>query len=228
MLRYKEGMERRVAAVCIFVGFLGLLSAALGVAAEAKRIKGSEVQTTSSSECLYPRSPALGLGLGAALALTIAQITINVATGCLCCRRGPRHQTNPNWTLALICFLVSWFTYVIAFLLLLTGAALNDQHGEESAYFGNYNCYVVKPGVFGGAAMLSIASVVLGVVYYVAIAPTKNNIMNNNNINHPMPNSNPNQNPTADGIAMGHPQFPPVPQNPVFVHEDTYMRRQFT
>ena len=47
---------------------------------------------------------------------------------------------------------LSRFTFVIAFLLLLTGAALNDQHGDESAYF-NYYCYVVKPGVFAGGAM---------------------------------------------------------------------------
>ncbi|RVW41696.1 hypothetical protein CK203_024354 [Vitis vinifera] len=32
-------MERRSLVLCTFVGFLGLLSAALGFAAEAKRIK---------------------------------------------------------------------------------------------------------------------------------------------------------------------------------------------
>lgn len=32
-------MERKVIVVCIVVGFLGLLAAALGFAAEAKRIK---------------------------------------------------------------------------------------------------------------------------------------------------------------------------------------------
>ncbi|KAL8050636.1 hypothetical protein ABFX02_06G093700 [Erythranthe guttata] len=209
-------MERKVIVVCCVVGFLGLLSAATGFAAEAKRIKGSQVEFPSPSECIYPRSPALVLGLTAAVALMIAQIIINVATGCICCRKGP-HQSNSNWTLALICFVVSWFTFVIAFLLLLTGAALNDQHGEENLYFGSYNCYVVKPGVFAGAAVLSFASVFLGIIYYITLHSTKNR---NDSWGPSVP-------PSQGGIAMAQPQFPP-PRDPLFVHEDTYMRRQFT
>ncbi|KAJ0013609.1 hypothetical protein Pint_21477 [Pistacia integerrima] len=111
-----------------------------------------------------------------------------------------------------------WFTFVIAFLLLLTGAALNDQHGEESMYFGSYYCYVVKPGVFAGGAVLSLASVALGILYYLTLNSVKNN---NSNL---WGNSS---GPHEGGIAMGQPQFPPpASQDPVFVHEDTYMRRQ--
>ncbi|KAL2556433.1 hypothetical protein Fot_01256 [Forsythia ovata] len=207
-------MERKVIIVCSVVGFLGLLSAATGFAAEAKRIKGSQVQFPSPTECVYPRSPALGLGLTAAVALMIAQIVINIATGCICCRKGP-HQSNSNWTLALICFVVSWFTFVIAFLLLLTGAALNGQHGEENLYFGNYYCYVMKPGVFAGASVLSLASIFLGIVYYLTLTSAKNG-------------SDPWRGPGQGGIAMAQPQIPPQnAEDPVFVHQDTYMRRQF-
>lgn len=209
-------MERKAIVVCSVVGFLGLLCAATGFAAEATRIKGSQVQFPSPDVCVYPRSPALVLGLTAAVALMNAQIIINVATGCICCRRGP-HQANANWKLALVCFIVSWFTFVVAFLLLLTGAALNDQHGEENMYFSYYYCYVVKPGVFAGAAVLSLASVALGLIYYVTLTSTKN-------INDSWGGQ------AEGGIAMGHPQFPPHQQNdqqpPVFVHEDTYLRRQ--
>ncbi|KAG8381649.1 hypothetical protein BUALT_Bualt06G0143500 [Buddleja alternifolia] len=211
-------MERKVIIVCCVVGFLGLLSAATGFAAEATRIKSNQVNYPSPEECIYPRSPALVLGLTAAFALMIAQIIINTATGCICCKNGP-HQLNSNWTLALP--LLVRFTFVIAFLLLLTGAALNEQHGEEeNLYFGNYYCYVVKPGVFGGAAVLSLASVVLGIFYYLTLNSKKNT---NDSWGSSVP-------PTQGGIAMGQPQFPP-PQNaqdPVFVHEDTYMRRQLT
>ncbi|KAK6118489.1 hypothetical protein DH2020_047756 [Rehmannia glutinosa] len=210
-------MERKVIVVCCVVGFLGILSAATGFVAEAKRIKGDQVELLSPTECIYPRSPALGLGLTAAVSLMIAQIIINIATGCICCRKGP-HQSNSSWTLALICFVASWFSFVIAFLLLLTGAALNEQHGEDNLYFGNYYCYVVKPGVFAGAAVLSLISVILGIIYYLTLTATKNR--SNNTW---APSSVP---PPQGGIAMGQPQFPP--QDPMFVHEDTYMRRQFT
>ncbi|OAY44602.1 uncharacterized protein LOC110620123 [Manihot esculenta] len=211
-------MERKALMLCGLVGFLGLLSAATGFGAEATRIKGSEVQFTSATQCTYPRSPALALGLTSAVALMLAQVIINVATGCICCKRSP-NPSNTNWTIALVCFVTSWFTFVIAFLLLLTGAALNDQHGEESLYFGSYYCYVVKPGVFAGGAVLALASVTLGILYYLTFHSSKS-------VNGPWDNSSAS-NPS--GIAMGQPQIaPPGSQDPVFVHEDTYMRRQFT
>ncbi|XP_044497930.1 uncharacterized protein LOC123220010 [Mangifera indica] len=210
-------MERKVLVVCCFVGFLGLLSAATGFGAEATRIKGSEVHVTGSSQCSYPRSPALGLGLTAVASLLIAQITISVATGCFCCRQSP-DLTQSNWKIALVCFVVSWITFVIAFLLLLTGAALNDQNGEEGLYFGSYYCYVVKPGVFAGGAVLALATVALGILYYLNL-----NSVKNNNSNQWSNTSGPHD----GGIAMGQPQFPPPTcEDPVFVHEDTYMRRQ--
>ncbi|XP_052200217.1 uncharacterized protein LOC127806761 [Diospyros lotus] len=170
-------MERKGLVICSVVAFLGLLSAVLGFAAEAKRIRASQVQFLSSTTCEYPSgsSPAVGLGVAAAMALLLAQIIISVMSGCICCcRRGP-HQSNPNWPVALICFIVSWFTFVVAFLLLLTAAALNDQRGEESMDMSVYYCYVVKPGVFTGAALLALASVGLGIFYYVTLKSTKNN-----------------------------------------------------
>ncbi|KAG7017102.1 hypothetical protein SDJN02_22214, partial [Cucurbita argyrosperma subsp. argyrosperma] len=177
-------MERRVLVVCSVVGLLGILSSVTAFVAEATRIKGSQVQFISTSECAYPRSPAMGLGLTAAISLLIAQLIVNVST----------------------------------FLLLLTGAALNDQHGGGTMYFGNYYyyCYVVKPGVFAGGAVLSFASVLLAIVYYLTLNLAKNN---SPLLGNPVP---------AQDIALGQPQFPPQnTQQPVFVHEDTYARRQY-
>lgn len=169
------------------------------------------MQTTAPGECLYPRSPALGLGLTAAVALMMAQAIINAVAGCICCKKH-LHPSGTNWTVGLISFIFSWVTFIIAFLLLLTGAALNDQRGEQSMYFGNF-CYVVKPGVFSGGAVMSLASVALGIVYYVALSSSKT-----------LQSWDPQQN---QGIAMGHPQIPPQSTQPVFVHEDTYNRQQF-
>ncbi|CAA7406521.1 unnamed protein product [Spirodela intermedia] len=205
-------MERKALVVSVSVGFLGILSAALGFAAEGKRIKASDVQVTTRGECVYPKSLALSLGLGSVIALIIAQAIINSVAGCICCKQRP-HASGTNWTIGLISFIFSWITFIVAFLLLLTGAALNDQRGVERTYFGNY-CYVVKPGVFSGGAVLSLISVSLGVLYYLAIASSKQlEGRGGAQINQ--------------GIAMGNPQIPPQSSQPVFVHEDTYNRQQF-
>ncbi|KAI8565212.1 hypothetical protein RHMOL_Rhmol03G0242600 [Rhododendron molle] len=209
-------MERKDKVVCSVVGFLGLLSAALSFAAEGTKTTVSQVVFTSPTSCIYPSSPALGLGLAAAVTLLLAQIIINVTSGCICCKRGS-YQSNSSWTIAVICFVVSWITFVIAFLMILTSAALNEQGGEENMYFG---CYVVKPGVFAGAAVLSLATVALGIVYYLALESAKIKIGSLVGTA-----AAPNQ----SSIAMGQPQFPPPDtEAPAFVHEDTYMRRQFT
>ncbi|XP_074592541.1 protein MODIFYING WALL LIGNIN-1-like [Curcuma longa] len=200
-------MDRKVVAVCVAVAFLGLLSAALAFAAEATRIQASDVQTEEGL-CIYPKSRALLLGLVSSLALVMAQVTINIVAGCICCKR---HSGPPstNWTIGLISFIASWVSFILAFLLLLTGAALNDQRSQEMMYFGY--CYVVKPGVFAGGAVLSLASIALGIVYYVALSTQNAQICDTQQ----------NQ-----GIAMGNPQFP-AHATPVFVHEDTYNRQQF-
>lgn len=87
-------------------------------------------------------------------------------------------------------------------------------------YFSYYYCYVVKPGVFAGAAVLSLASVVLGLIYYATLTSAKS-------INDSWGGSGAQ---VQGGIAMAQPQFPPQQGSqaaaPVFVHEDTYMRRQ--
>ncbi|RLM54433.1 hypothetical protein C2845_PM10G00560 [Panicum miliaceum] len=153
-------MERKVVAVCAVVGFLGVISAALGFAAEATRVK-----------LLAPDDKIP-----------------EMFTFCRC-------------------------TFIIAFLLLLTGAALNDQRGAENMYFGSF-CYVVKPGVFSGGAVLSLASVALAIVYYVALSSSKS---------PPLTFAAPQN----QGIAMGQPVIPQQSSEPMFVHEDTYNRQQF-
>ncbi|KAF2306641.1 hypothetical protein GH714_020006 [Hevea brasiliensis] len=42
------------------------------------------------------------------------------------------------------------------------------EHGEVSFYFGIYYCYVVKPEVFACSTVSALASVILGILYYLA------------------------------------------------------------
>ncbi|XP_010420426.1 PREDICTED: uncharacterized protein LOC104706007 [Camelina sativa] len=214
-------MERRKVVMCCVLSLLGLLSAVTAFAAEATRIKRSQVkvttETNSIKKCSYPRSPAYDLGFTSALFLMMAQIIVSVSSSCFCCRKGPS-PSRSKWIISLICFVVSWFTFVIAFLVLLTGAALNDEHIEESTdIVSPYFCYIVKPGVFSTGAVLSLVTITLGIVYYLCLGSSKQNVAAT------MTPAN-----QGAGIAMGQAQIPERVEDPVFVHEDTYMRRQFT
>ncbi|KAK4746634.1 hypothetical protein SAY87_025671 [Trapa incisa] len=97
------------------------------------------------------------------------------------------------------------FTSAVAFFLLLTAAAMNERHSEDNSNFKNYYCYIVKPGVFAAGAALSLVSVILGMLYYLIFTSQQE----------------------SDAADSGLPE-PHIQRrrDPVFVHEDTYMRRQ--
>ncbi|KAH7861869.1 hypothetical protein Vadar_031934 [Vaccinium darrowii] len=90
--------------------------------------------------------------------------------------------------------------FLIAFFLILIGAALSvsNQGGEGD------DCSVLQPRVFARAVVLSLASVVLEIVYYLALDSRKSR--NGSCDGTP---ATPNQ----SGIAMSKPQVPP-PQFP--------------
>lgn len=78
--------------------------------------------------------------------------------------------------------------------------------------FGNFSCNFWR--AFTGGAILALANSAFGIVYYMTLTATGKNGGNNGN-------------PTLEGIAIGQPQIPRVNEDPVFVHQDTYNRRQF-
>ncbi|XP_009121409.1 uncharacterized protein LOC103846265 [Brassica rapa] len=211
-------MEKRKVVMCGVLSLLGLLSAVTAFAAEATRIKKSQVKVTTLdgfTRCSYNRSPAYNLGFASAIFLMMAQIIASVGSGCFCCRKGPA-PTRSKWILALVSFIVSWFTFVLAFLVLLTGASLNDEHIQETKTADHYLCYIVKPGVFFIGSIISLFTVGLGIVYYLCLNSVKQNV------------AAATTTPANHGIAMGQAQIPERVEDPVFVLEDTYMRRQFT
>ncbi|KAH0448678.1 hypothetical protein IEQ34_022478 [Dendrobium chrysotoxum] len=83
--------------------------------------------------------------------------------------------------------------------------------GDAKMYLGD-DIYVLKLGVFSGGAFLSLASVSLGIIYYLALQKSKS--------------LQPWAPPHNQGIALGQPHIPPRTKNPVFVHKDTYNRQQ--
>ncbi|MCO5583526.1 hypothetical protein L7F22_037437 [Adiantum nelumboides] len=105
----------------------------------------SDITRLASDECVHSKSPALALGLAAAIALLVAQIISNALGGCICCESGindPSGKTTPI-AVAISCLTLSWVTFSIAFLLLVAGASINDKrdNSDDSLSTG---CYVLN------------------------------------------------------------------------------------
>ncbi|KAG8487180.1 hypothetical protein CXB51_020822 [Gossypium anomalum] len=195
---------------CFVVALLGMISAGAGFAAEVTRVKASQVKLDSFRQCSYPQSPALVFSIISAATILMAQIIINVATGCFCCIR---RTAEPHLTKAFCFYIISWITFIIGMGLLLAGAALNDKHDEVIVKNGGYYCYVIKPGVFATGAVFAAVSSIFGVFYYQTL-----NSKEKGTSNVEIPNQG--------GIVMAQPQFPI--QNSGFVNEDAYNKRQFS
>ncbi|KAK9732481.1 hypothetical protein RND81_04G003000 [Saponaria officinalis] len=212
-------MNTKSVVTCSFVIFFGLLSTLLGFLAEAKRIKVSQVKVESSGVCSYPGSPAYGLGVASAICLLVARLIISHQSGSFCCcrRQTITYTSTLHWTVSVLCCIVSCFTYVVAFFVLSVGAVLNSKYEAQPVYIdsdGTSSCYVVGTGIFAMASVLSLASVTIDILYF----SSEKNVDSRFNST-----TSPNQ----GGIAMGQAQVPPISHDPVFVQEDTYVRRQF-
>ena len=67
-----------------------------------------QVHLDDDNKCIYPKSSATALGTLALLPILLSEIITSVATGCICCcKRGPQ-PTSCNWTVAQVCFVLSW------------------------------------------------------------------------------------------------------------------------
>ncbi|KAL3683971.1 hypothetical protein R1sor_001993 [Riccia sorocarpa] len=203
--------------ICGIVLTLGVISAVLGFVAESKRIKSTDIHIVDG-ECKYPASSALILGVVAALVLLLAQIIISVVGGCICCTPsppGPHHASSAsNRSIAVICLVACWITFLNAFALLMAGASLNNQR-QEYMWFGG-QCNVVKPLVFAGGALLALATVVLGLIFYLASSAAK---------------AAANAARLQPGIALGQPAYglpytaygpPPISQSYPYSHFPQY------
>lgn len=157
---------------CLFLGLLGLIAVSTGIAAEFKHTKAYEVRY-EHGECTLPSSPALALGTTAAIALLLAQLSANAMGGCVCCcTRNVNKVPSRNISIATLCLFLSWITFGFSFFLMAAGSSMNQRQPYKNQWIDN-ECYVVKPGVFAAAAALSLLTVMLDMVFYLAITTKK-------------------------------------------------------
>ncbi|KAL4319662.1 hypothetical protein GQ457_18G010030 [Hibiscus cannabinus] len=190
----------------IIVILLGIISVITGFAAEFTRVKASRVDIDDNGRCWYPSSPALYFGIASAATLSMAKIIINLATDLFCCKaRAAQSHISSNRTQPLCLYFVFTMAYIIGMGLLITGVRLNERRAEYAVVRnGYYYCYVIRPGVFAGGAVMAAISCIVGVIYYRIL------------------NSKGKDAGNEGGIAMAQPQFPV--ENPDFVN----MKRQLS
>ncbi|VAH07757.1 unnamed protein product [Triticum turgidum subsp. durum] len=159
-------MDQKTIIVCSVVGSLGVLSAILGFSAEGTKLTVSDLYV-DGGVCLYPQNPALGLGVCAAIFLIVAQIAFAVVGGCCGCCRSRAIPSESNRIIGVVCAVFSWIMAIIAFSLLVTGAAWNTTGTRDPSPFGL--CYVLKDGIFAGGAVLTLVATALGLTSYVML-----------------------------------------------------------
>ncbi|XP_076886792.1 uncharacterized protein LOC143536755 [Bidens hawaiensis] len=159
-------MRCKTILVGILVATLGIAVAVAGFAAEATRVKRSQLKLVFDGlepECEYPSSPAMGLAIAATMALVLARVIITSATVgcCSCCIPTPNGPIFGR-----VCIVISWITSSIAVILFIAGAKLSSQKDVKTDTDGVYYCYTIKPGVFSAAGIIGLVSVLLGLIYY--------------------------------------------------------------
>nr|XP_043613923.1 uncharacterized protein LOC122585877 [Erigeron canadensis] len=200
-------MESKVVGYCAVAAILGIIAAATGFAAEATKVKASEVYIVFDV-CVYPSSPALALGIVSAVFTIITRIYISVSFGGSgCCR------SDPNSTpISKLLFVLSWVASVVGVALLFTAAGLNNRQGGQVNTYGYIFCYVVKPGIFAAGAILALLSAVFGIAAYITLTPPPQTTTNNP-VAYPMGamNVDPEKNPVPFPPPQQYPpqQYPP-------------------
>ncbi|KAI3815069.1 hypothetical protein L1987_14723 [Smallanthus sonchifolius] len=135
----------------------GLLSAALGFAAEATKLQLDEVKDVYGTGCKYPSNSGR---------TTLVILALVAPFGFVYCP-GIR---SPSSVVQLSRYL-SWVAWLVAMIFYVVGLLMTKNKGDTFEYQDDfqsyYKCNVVKPGIFGAGASFALTSVVLEIVYSV-------------------------------------------------------------
>uniref|UniRef100_A0A0E0DRT7 Uncharacterized protein n=1 Tax=Oryza meridionalis TaxID=40149 RepID=A0A0E0DRT7_9ORYZ len=152
-------MDKTTTIATAVVGSLGLLSAILGFSAEVTKITATDILVGARGECLYPQNPAAELGVCAAVFLLLVQITVSAVGGCCGCCISHSIPSETKRIIGVVCAVISWIAAGIAWFLFGVGAVVNIE-GKRATM---PDCYVVKRGIFAGAAVLALAATAFGI-----------------------------------------------------------------
>lgn len=164
-------------AVCGVVVLLCATAFSCSLAAEFRKVKDKDMKLDGSL-CSLPKSPAFELGVAAIAFLTVAQL-VGTTTAATTMRASntskPGKPAVTRGRAASVALLVlSWVCFALAVVLLATAASMNSGQRYGRGWMDG-DCYVARPGVFGGAAALVVvtALLILGLAFATDPAPPR-------------------------------------------------------
>ncbi|BAF16185.1 uncharacterized protein [Oryza sativa Japonica Group] len=165
-------MASIILVVVVFV--LDALAFVLAIGAEKRRSTATFSEDTSGRQyCVYSSDAATGYGIGALLLLLAGQAVVMVVTRCFCCGRA---LSPGRWrAFSGFCFIVCWFTFVIAELCLLAGSVRNAYHTKYSTLVisGPPRCAMLRKGVFAAGAAFTFLTALFAELHYLFFAKAR-------------------------------------------------------
>ncbi|KAF3321579.1 hypothetical protein FCM35_KLT13795 [Carex littledalei] len=153
---------------CSIVVLFDTAAFSCSLTAEFNRVKVKDMKLDGTL-CSLPRSPAFGLGIAALACMSVAQI-IGTVGGAARLYSDNKFDIRKN-QIALIYLISSWLCYGLAVVMLGTGTSMNSKQPYGKGWMDG-DCYVVKNGVFGGAAAIAIVAGILILAFMSSLPPS--------------------------------------------------------
>ncbi|GLJ09264.1 hypothetical protein SUGI_0105120 [Cryptomeria japonica] len=165
--------------VFILLVVLHLIAFGFAIAAERRRSIGHKVSYPDQlnvTYCTYDSDIATGFGVGAFLFLFLAEGLIMGVTKCMCCGGALTPGGSRAW--AIIYFLSSWLTFLIAEACLIAGAVRNAYHTKyrNMIYADKLSCETLRKGVFATGSAFIIVTMALSLMYYTKFAKARDGV----------------------------------------------------
>ncbi|XP_057477779.1 uncharacterized protein LOC130765386 [Actinidia eriantha] len=155
--------------VHLLVMILSLVAFGFAIAAERRRSIGTlhNDKTSNATYCVYSSDVATGYGVGSFLFLLSSESLVMGVTKCMCFGRPLAPGGNRAW--AIIYFVSSWATFLVAEACLVAGAKKNAYHTKyrDIIYAHDFSCETLRKGVFIAGAVFVVATMILNVYFYM-------------------------------------------------------------
>nr|AEX55242.1 unknown [Allium sativum] len=159
-----------VAVICS----LHIMAFVLAIGAEKRRSTG-KVQPDEYDDrtyCVYDTDASTVYGLSAFMLVLVSQVAVNGVTRCLCFGKRVL-ASGASKKCAVLFFIISWLSFIVAEACLIAGSARNAYHTKYVGYYAKKDlssCATLRKGVFAASAAMILISLISLLSYYHSYA----------------------------------------------------------